>query len=83
MDDSIRLGSAGRTDLGLAAGLHLAAAFGISPLQLNGPQYIETPFLAERVWKGGGTVELPEGPGLGIEIDEDYVRKNAVRISLD
>lgn len=71
------------TDLGLAAGLHLAAAFGISPLQLNGPQYIETPFLAERVWKGGGTVELPEGPGLGIEIDEDYVRKNAVRISLD
>lgn len=71
------------TDLGLAAGMHLAAAFGINPLQLNGPQYIETNFLEERVWRGGGSVELPEGPGLGVEVDEDFVRRNAVRISLD
>ena len=70
------------TDLGLAAGLHLAAAFGISPLQLNGPQYIETPFLSDRVWKGGGRVSLPEGPGLGVEVDEKWVRKNAVEVSL-
>ena len=42
------------TDLGLAAGLHLAAAFDINPLQLNGPQYIETDYLRERVWRGGG-----------------------------
>ena len=62
--------------------LHLAAAFGISPLQLNGPQYIETPFLADRVWKGGGRVSLPEGPGLGVEVDEKWVRKNAVEVSL-
>jgi muconate cycloisomerase len=53
------------TDLGLAAGLHLAAPFDIHPLQLNGPQYIDTPFLRERVWKGGGQVRLPHGPGLG------------------
>lgn len=71
------------TDLGLAAGLHLAAAFDISPLQLNGPQYIETPFLAERLWKGGGKVRLPEGPGLGVEVDEAWVRANAVRVSLE
>ena len=71
------------TDLGLAAGLHLAAAFGIGPLQLNGPQYIETPFLSERVWKGGGLVELPEGPGLGVDVDEPWVRRNAVRVSLE
>lgn len=71
------------TDLGLAAGLHLAAAFDIGPLQLNGPQYIETPFLSRRVWEGGGTVKLPQGPGLGVEVDEDHVRRNAVRISLD
>ena len=70
------------TDLGLAAGLQLAAAFGISPLQLNGPQYLETNFLAERVWKGGGRVRLPEGPGLGVELDEKWVRKNAVEVSL-
>ena len=66
------------TDLGLAAGLHLAAAFDINPLQLNGPQYIDTPFLRERVWKGGGQVRLPQGPGLGVEVDEDHVRRHAL-----
>ena len=71
------------TDLGLAAGLHLAAAFDIDPLQLNGPQYIETPFLSQRVWKGGGRVELPAGPGLGVEVDEAWVRKKAVRVNLE
>ncbi len=70
------------TDLGLAAGLHLAAAFGINPLQLNGPQFIDTPFLAERVWKGGGRVTLPTGPGLGVEVDEAYVRKHALPVTL-
>jgi muconate cycloisomerase len=70
------------TDLGLTAGLHIAAAFDINPLQLNGPQYIETPFLAKRVWQGGGQVELPEEPGLGIEIDERYIRKHALAVSL-
>ncbi|MBI1847338.1 MAG: mandelate racemase [Candidatus Rokubacteria bacterium] len=71
------------TDLGLAAGLHLAAAFDINPLQLNGPQYIDTTFLRERVWKGGGRVALPAGPGLGVEVDEDYVRAHAVALTLD
>ena len=70
------------TDLGLAAGLHLAAAFGINPLQLNGPQYIETTFLRERVWTGGGQVRLPSGPGLGIEVDEAHVRRHALVVSL-
>ncbi|MEO7850811.1 MAG: enolase C-terminal domain-like protein, partial [Rubrivivax sp.] len=66
------------TDLGLAAGLHLAAAFDINPLALNGPQYIDTPFLRERVWRGGGQVSLPPGPGLGVEVDEDWVHGHAL-----
>jgi muconate cycloisomerase len=70
------------TDLGLAAGLHLAAAFDISPLQLNGPQYIETDYLAQRLWHGGGSVTLPEGPGLGVEVDEAHVRRHAVAVTL-
>jgi muconate cycloisomerase len=70
------------TDLGLAAGLQLAAAFDISPLQLNGPQYLETPFLRERVWRGGGRVVLPEGPGLGVEVDEAWVRRHAEEIRI-
>ena len=68
------------TDLGLAAGLHLAAAFDINPLQLNGPQYIETTFLRERVWQGGGQVRLPQGPGLGVEVDEEKVRRAAIEV---
>ena len=52
-----------------------AAAFGITPLQLNGPQYIETPFLSRRVWTGGGRVELPEGPGLGVEVDTSKLQQ--------
>ncbi len=70
------------TDLGLAAGLHLAAAFDISPLQLNGPQFIETTFLRERLWTGGGRVTVPEGPGLGVEVDEAYVRAHAVTVRM-
>ena len=66
------------TDLGLAAALHLAAAFDIGVLALNGPQYIDTPFLRERVWRGGGRVSLPAGPGLGVEVDEDWVRRHAI-----
>ncbi len=70
------------TDLGLAAGLHLAAAFDINPLQLNGPQYIETDFLRQRVWTGGGRVQLPTGPGLGVDVDEAHVRRHALEVSL-
>jgi muconate cycloisomerase len=66
------------TDLGLAAGLQLAAAFDIGVLALNGPQYIDTPFLRQRVWRGGGQVELPAGPGLGVEVDEAWVRAHAL-----
>ena len=69
------------TDLGLAAGLHLAAAYDINPLQLNGPQYLDTDFLRERVWTGGGQVRLPTGPGLGVEVDEAHVRRHALEVS--
>ncbi|MBU1357325.1 MAG: mandelate racemase [Gammaproteobacteria bacterium] len=69
------------TDLGLAAGLHLAAAFDINPLALNGPQYIDTPFLRKRVWRGGGQVQLPDGPGLGVSVDEAWVRDHALELA--
>ena len=58
-----------------------AEALDIDPLQLNGPQYIDTPFLAERVWQGGGQVSLPSGPGLGVEVDEAAVRRGALEVS--
>ncbi|MEO8080630.1 MAG: enolase C-terminal domain-like protein [Caldimonas sp.] len=69
------------TDLGLAAGLHLASCYDINPLALNGPQYIDTPFLRERIWQGGGQVRLPKGPGLGVDVDEGAVRRSAIEIA--
>ena len=65
-----------------AVDLHLAAAFDINPLQLNGPQYIETDFLQQRVWTGGGRVQLPTGPGLGVTVDEARVRRQALEVVL-
>lgn len=71
------------TDLGLAAGLQLASVFDINPLALNGPQYIDSPFLHSRVWREGGRVRLPAGAGLGVDVDEDHVRRHALEIRLD
>jgi muconate cycloisomerase len=72
------LGS-GLTDsaLGFAASLHLFAAFGLTyPADLNGPQFIESPYLAgDDPVVVGGVARVPTGPGLGVEIDEKAVRR--------
>jgi L-alanine-DL-glutamate epimerase-like enolase superfamily enzyme len=47
-----------------------------------GLEACETTFLRERLWKGGGRVILPEGPGLGVEVDETYVRRHAVAVRM-
>ena len=70
------------TDLGLAAGLHLAAAFDINPLQLNGPQFIETHFLRERVWRGGGRVGCPRARASASRSTRRYVRAHAVAVAM-
>jgi L-alanine-DL-glutamate epimerase-like enolase superfamily enzyme len=61
-------------DISLAASLCLYGAYGLKmPAALNGPQFLtgdvlETPRCIE-----GGIAPVPEGPGLGIEVDEDKV----------
>ncbi|MPZ52388.1 MAG: mandelate racemase [Acidimicrobiia bacterium] len=63
------------TDIGLAAGLHLFSRYGIdTPVDLNGRQFIETPFVGETVVVDGGVATVPVGPGLGVEVDEEAVR---------
>jgi len=62
--------------LGLVAASALGAAYGIKyPAALNGPQ-----LLAESILKGGwpvkrAVVQIPKGPGLGIEVDEEALAK--------
>lgn len=64
------------TDLGLATSLHLYAAFGIdTPVDLNGRQFVEAPHIARGVEIEGGMATVPDGPGIGIEIDEEIMRR--------
>ncbi|MGR6320128.1 enolase C-terminal domain-like protein [Micromonospora soli] len=83
-DAGVRLMGSGLTDsdLGLAASLHLFAAYGIdTPVDLNGRQFLTSSYAT------GATVEIkegvarvPTGPGLGVEVDESVVRELAVDV---
>lgn len=58
-------------DLSLAASLHLFAAAGLErPAALNGPQYLA----GLRLHPEKDLLQVPRGPGLGIDIDESAVR---------
>lgn len=76
------LGS-GLTDPGisLAATLILYATFGYDrPAALNGPQFIDESVLEDPFQPEAGMLAVPEGPGLGIEVDESKV--DDLRVSL-
>ncbi|HET6857324.1 MAG TPA: enolase C-terminal domain-like protein [Streptomyces sp.] len=82
-DCGVELMGSGLTDsdLGLAASLHLFAAYGIdSPVDLNGRQFIGSPYAARTVVVEKGTARVPDGPGLGVEVDEAVVRELAVDV---
>jgi L-alanine-DL-glutamate epimerase-like enolase superfamily enzyme len=74
-NDLIWLGS-GLTDpdISLAASLGLYGAFGLkTPAALNGPQFLIAQVLKKSLRIENGTAYLPEGSGLGIEVDEEKV----------
>lgn len=81
-DAGVRLMGSGLTDsdLGLAASVHLFAAFGIdTPVDLNGRQFVDSSYVGGdtvRVEKGEAWV--PRGAGLGVEVDESAVRELTV-----
>ena len=61
---------------GLAATLHVAATLG-GPLPVEFPTgQQETPFLARPIQVRDGWIDLPTGPGLGVELNEDAVRRH-------
>lgn len=77
LNAGIKLVGSGLMDapIGFAASVHLFAAYGIDlPVDLNGPQFIAEDYLRQPLVFEGQTVAVPQGPGLGIEIDEDKVR---------
>ena len=65
-------------DVSLAASLVLYGAYDVSyPAALNGPQFLTGGFLKRPFRLEEGTLAVPAGPGLGVEVDEESVRKGA------
>jgi muconate cycloisomerase len=64
------------TDLGLATGVHLFAAFGVDlPCDLNGRQFVESSYLRSTVTIKDGRVTVPDTPGTGVDVDPARVRQ--------
>ena len=67
-------------DISLAATLHLFAAFDQKqPCALNGPQFLTANVLTRPLKIVDGQAYVPDGPGLGIDVDEQQVRALAER----
>jgi L-alanine-DL-glutamate epimerase-like enolase superfamily enzyme len=61
-------------DISMSATLGLYGAFGLKkPAALNGPQFLTTDVLKKPLRIENGVAHPPEGPGLGIEVDENKV----------
>lgn len=56
-------------DVALAAALQLYAAYGLKfPAALNGPQFLRGSYLKQPLAVKEGAIEVPRGPGLGVEV---------------
>jgi muconate cycloisomerase len=81
----VRLIGSGMMDppLGFAASVHLFAAYGMDlPVDLNGPQHIAEDYLAEPFPMRGQEALVPEGPGLGVTVDEAKLSRFALDVGL-
>jgi L-alanine-DL-glutamate epimerase-like enolase superfamily enzyme len=66
-------------DVSLAASLVLYGWGGVvKPCALNGPQFLAGSFLTKPLRAAGGSMDVPAGAGLGVEVDEEKVRSAAI-----
>ncbi|MBM3458886.1 MAG: muconate cycloisomerase, partial [Armatimonadetes bacterium] len=64
--------------VGFVASLHFFAAVGtLLPPELNGVQFLESMWV-EGLQQEGSRVQVPEGPGLGVRVDEAAIRRHAL-----
>ena len=69
-------------DLSLAASLQLYGAYDLDiPAALNGPQFLEGSVLRNQFIVSDGQLAVPEGVGLGVEVDEGSIAKYLVESS--
>jgi L-alanine-DL-glutamate epimerase-like enolase superfamily enzyme len=67
-------------DICLAATIALYAAYGLAkPAALNGPQFLTASVLKQPLRVQDGRLAVPDGPGLGVEVDEEKVRDLSAR----
>lgn len=60
----------------------LYGAFGLKyPAALNGPQFLEGSILKQPLTVSQGKLAVPDGPGLGVDIDETKIARFAVKAS--
>jgi L-alanine-DL-glutamate epimerase-like enolase superfamily enzyme len=64
-------------DVSLAASLLLYGAYRLKyPAALNGMQFLNGSFLKEPFVVEDGAIRVPSGPGLGVEVDEEKLRRS-------
>lgn len=62
-------------DVSLAASLAVFGAYGLkAPAALNGPQFLAASILSQPLTPSDGQLVVPDGPGLGIDIDEEKLQ---------
>lgn len=61
-------------DISLAATLAIYGAYDLKkPAALNGPQFLDKSIIKSPFQPKDGKLDVPDGPGLGIEVDEEAV----------
>ncbi len=64
--------------VGFAAAIHLFAAVEtLLPPELNGVQFLSSMWV-DGLQREGSSVIVPDGPGLGVTVDEEAIRRHAV-----
>ncbi len=82
LNDGLMFLGSGLTDpdLSLAASLLLYGAYDLQyPAALNGPQFLAASLLKQPFEVKDGALEVPDGPGLGVEIDESRIPELLVK----
>lgn len=78
----IAVGTMMELGVGTSAALHLAAALRELPYPSDtyGTLHLEADIITEPICYRDGALIVPEGPGLGVELDEDKIRRYRVSI---
>jgi len=74
-----QIGTMVESSIASAAGLHFAASRGnVQTVEMGGPIMLAEDIGNVRTWYDARTISIPDGPGLGIDVDESRVRQFAL-----